>query len=93
LLDLFRCIALHLFLSQLLSKLICLLELYKLSFILWFVILGCLEFFLKEYFNYLFCMKFSRYIFDCLSVIRTLNSLKTLITGNPVIYNSTSLLI
>ena len=37
LLDLFRCIALHLFLSQLLSKSICLLELYKLSFILWFV--------------------------------------------------------
>ena len=36
LLDLFRCIALHL-LSQLLSLLICLLELYKLSFILWFV--------------------------------------------------------
>ena len=36
LLDLFRCIALHLFLSRSFT-IDCLLELYKLSFILWFV--------------------------------------------------------
>ena len=43
LLDLFRCIALHLFFVSTSFDVDCLLELYKLSFILWFVILGCLE--------------------------------------------------
>ena len=44
LLDLFRCIALHLFFVSTSFEIDCLLELYKLSFILWFVILGCLEY-------------------------------------------------
>ena len=51
LLDLFRCIALHLSLSQLLSSLMLIRTYKNFRFYFWFVILGCLEFFFKRIFS------------------------------------------
>ena len=79
LLDLFRCIALHLFFVSTSFEIDCLLELYKLSFILWFVFFSDVLIFFKEYltiellmFNCIYqlslCMKFSRYILNSFAV-------------------------
>ena len=61
-----RCIALHLSLSRFWID--CLLELYKLSFILWFVCFSdVLNISLKN-FQLSLCMKFSRYILNSFAV-------------------------
>ena len=104
LLDLCRCIALHLSFVSTSFEIVCFLELIKTFVSTFGLLFSDVLIFFKEYltiellmFNCInqlsLCMKFSRYIFDCLSVIRNLNSLKPLITGNPVIFNSTSLLV
>ena len=104
LLDLCRCIALHLSFVSTSFEIVCFLELIKTFVSTFGLLFSDVLIFFKEYltiellmFNCInqlsLCMKFSRYMFDCLSVIRNLNSLKPLITGNPVIFNSTSLLV
>ena len=92
LLDLFRCIALQLNLWLLQSLAI---RTYKnFRFYFWFVILGCLEYFLKEYFQLsllyeVFNVQLTFKTF-ALSVIRNLNLLKVLITGKTSLYMKTS---
>ena len=72
----------------------CLLELYKLSFILWFVCFSdVLNISLIKELSIISLYEVFKVHLTVLSVIRILNTLKTLITGNPVIFNSTSLLI
>ena len=81
LLDLFRCIALHHFCLNFFWNWLLFRTYKNFRFYFWFVILGCLEYFFKE-FSIISLYEVFKVHLTVLSVIRNLNALKPLITGN-----------